>query len=113
MKFSEFSNDTKLDEVLPAVGAALGAGARAVGSAVTKGAQAVGSALSKGAQAVATNAATTLASGQAVTSDPAAQAKMLAQQAIDRANKKKEIQDQIKNKQKELADLQKELALIK
>ena len=57
--------------------------------------------------------ATTLSPGQAVTADPAAQAKMLAQQAIDRANKKKEIQEQIKQKQKELADLQKQLALIK
>lgn len=51
--------------------------------------------------------------GQAVTADPAAQAKMMAQQAIDRANKKKEIQDQISQKQKELADLQKQLALVK
>ncbi len=56
---------------------------------------------------------TTLAPTQSVQADPAAQSKMLAQQAIDRANKKKEIQDQIKNKQKELADLQKQLALIK
>lgn len=57
--------------------------------------------------------ATTLTPGQPVASDPAAQAKMMAQQAVDRANKKKEIQDQIRMKQKELADLQKQLALIR
>lgn len=47
------------------------------------------------------------------TQDPAAQAKMMAQQALDRANKKKDIQLQISAKQKEIADLQKQLATIK
>lgn len=54
--------------------------------------------------------ATTMSPGQQVSTDPAAQAKMMAQQALDRQNKKKEIQDQIKQKQQELTDLQKQLA---
>jgi hypothetical protein len=41
------------------------------------------------------------------------QQKMMAQQALDRANKKKEIQDQIKQTQEQLAELQKQLAMIK
>ena len=49
----------------------------------------------------------------AATGDPQAQAKMLAQQALDRSNRKKEIQDAIKQKQQELADLQKQLVMIK
>lgn len=57
--------------------------------------------------------ATTLAPGQTIQADPQAQAKMIAQQALDRANKKKEIQELIKNKQEELSDLQKQLASIK
>lgn len=47
---------------------------------------------------------------QQINQDPQAQQKMMAQQALDRANKKKEIQDQIKQKQQELTDLQKQLA---
>ena len=46
-------------------------------------------------------------------SDPATQQKMLAQQALDRQNQKKAIQDQIKQKQEELADLNKQLAAIR
>jgi hypothetical protein len=57
--------------------------------------------------------ATTMAPGQQVTQDPAAQAKMQAQQALDRANRKKQIQDQIAQTQKQLQDLQKQLASIK
>jgi hypothetical protein len=45
--------------------------------------------------------------------DPATQQKMLAQQALDRANQKKQIQDAIKQKQEELADLNKQLAAIR
>ena len=45
--------------------------------------------------------------------DPQAQAKMMAQMALDKQNRKKSIQDQIKMKQKELQDLQKQLATIK
>ena len=50
---------------------------------------------------------------QNVATDPQAQAKMMAQQAVDLQKRKKEIQDQIKAKQQELMDLQKELASIK
>lgn len=49
---------------------------------------------------------------QQVAQDPQAQQKMMAQQALDRQNKKKEIQDQIKQKQQELTDLQKQLAQL-
>jgi hypothetical protein len=58
-------------------------------------------------------ATTTVAPGQQIAQDPATQAKMMAQQALDRANKKKEIQDAIRQKQAELSDLQKQLAAIK
>lgn len=54
------------------------------------------------------------------TGDPQAAAKMQAQQALDRAKQKKQLQDAIKQKQlditnaqKELADMQKQLATIK
>ena len=57
--------------------------------------------------------ATTMSPNQQVQQDPAAQAKMMAQQALDRANRKKQIQDQIKQTQEQLAALQKELATIK
>ena len=57
--------------------------------------------------------ATTMAPGQQVAQDPAAQAKMQAQQAVDRMNQKKQIQDAIKQKQQELQDLQKQLAQIR
>jgi hypothetical protein len=56
---------------------------------------------------------TTMAPGQQVQQDPAAQAKMAAQQALDRQNRKKQIQDQIKQTQQQLQDLQKQLAAIK
>lgn len=54
-----------------------------------------------------------MAPGQQISQDPQAQQKMMAQQALDRANQKKELQDAIKQKQQELADLQKQLAQIK
>lgn len=63
--------------------------------------------------AVPTPGATTLAPTQQVGQDPAAQAKMQAQQALDRQNRKKQIQDQIKQTQAQLADLQKQLATIR
>jgi hypothetical protein len=47
------------------------------------------------------------------TQDPQAAAKMQAQQALDRANQKKEIQAQITATQKQLQELQKQLAAIK
>jgi hypothetical protein len=49
----------------------------------------------------------------AATGDPQAQAKMQAQQVIDRANQKKQLQDQIVQTQKQLQDLQKQLAQIR
>ncbi len=66
-----------------------------------------------GAAPGATPGTTTLAPGQSMSQDPQAQQKMMAQQALDRANQKKELQDAIKQKQQELADLQKQLAQIK
>lgn len=57
--------------------------------------------------------ATILAPGQQIAQDPTAQAKMAAQQAVDRQNRKKQIQDQIVQTQKQLQDLQKQLALVK
>ena len=48
----------------------------------------------------------------AVQQDPQAAAKMQAQQALDRANQKKQIQDQIKQTQAQLVNLQKQLAGI-
>lgn len=66
-----------------------------------------------GAAPSTTSGSTTLAPGQQISQDPQAQQKMLAQQVLDRANRKKQIQDSIKQKQQELADLQKELATIK
>jgi len=65
------------------------------------------------AMAAPATGSTTLAPGQQVSQDPAAQAKMAAQQALDRANRKKQIQDQITQTQKQLQDLQKQLAQIK
>ena len=63
--------------------------------------------------APAAGGATTLAPGQQVANDPAAQAKMMAQQALDKANQRKQLQDQIKQTQAQLVDLQKQLAAIK
>jgi hypothetical protein len=83
MKLNEFSQDFKLSELLPATG---------------------------GAPAPASPAAVANTAAQQVQQDPQAQAKMMAQQALDRQNKKKEIQDQIRAKQAELQDLQKQLA---
>jgi len=45
--------------------------------------------------------------------DPQAAAKMQAQQALDRANRKKQIQDEIKQTQTHLQELQKELATLR
>ena len=66
-----------------------------------------------GAVPVTSAGTTTLAPTQQVQQDPAAQAKMMAQQALDRQNRKKSIQDQIKQTQEQLAALQKELATIR
>jgi hypothetical protein len=60
-----------------------------------------------------TAGSTTMAQNQQISQDPAAQVKMMAQQAKDRADKKKQLQDQITQTQKQLQDLQKQLAAIK
>ena len=52
-------------------------------------------------------------SALAATGDPQAQAKMQAQQVMDRANQKKQLQDQIVQTQKQLQDLQKQLAQLR
>ena len=101
MKLSDLKeNDRQLDELLPALGAvggAIGGAAKAVGGALSKGASAVGT--------VAKNVASGLAGGQM---DPA-QAAMAAK---ERNDQKKQIQDAIKQKQQELADLQKQLTQL-
>lgn len=60
-----------------------------------------------------TPGATTLTPTQQVGQDPAAQAKMQAQQALDRQNRKKQIQDEISQTQKHLQQLQKDLAALR
>ena len=52
------------------------------------------------------------AGAAAATQDPMANAKMQAQQALDRQAQKKQIQDQIKQTQEQLMDLQKQLAKL-
>ena len=84
MKLSEFYLDKELTDALPPAG---------MGAAPTPAPPAV--------------------PGQAPTTDPQAQAKMMAQQALDMQNRKKELQDTIKAKQQEIMDLQKQLASIK
>lgn len=73
-----------------------------------------------GAPPVPAAGAQTLKPGQPITQDPASQAKMMAQQALDKQNQKKQVQDQIKGKQEEivnaqkaLQELQKQLATIR
>lgn len=66
-------------------------------------------------------AATTTGTGVAgATQDPQAQAKMAAQQALDRVHQKQQLQQQVKDKQaeiqqaqKDLQELQKQLASIR
>jgi hypothetical protein len=84
MRLSEFTLDKRLVDALPPPGAG-----------------------------AATPPPTVPGQTQNVATDPQAQAKMMAQQAVDLQNRKKELQDQIKAKQQELMDLQKELASIK
>ena len=95
MKLSDLKeNDRQIDELLPALGA--------VGSAAAGAAKAVGSAIGGAAKTAATGLA---AQGQM---DPA-QAAMAAK---DRNEQKKQIQDAIKQKQQEIADLQKQLTQL-
>jgi hypothetical protein len=97
MRFSSISNEadfSRLRELAPTMGAAPVPGAAPAAAFSAPSAQ----------------AATGVAQA---TQDPQANAKMQAQQALDRANRKKEIQTQIAATQKQLQDLQKQLATIK
>ena len=113
-------HDQQLDEILPAIGAAVGGAvrgagtlAKGVGSAVTKGVnvigqgvKAVGNLASQGAKAVGQAAQASGLAGGGM--DPA----QAAAAAKDRQDQKKQVQDAIKAKQQELADLQKQLVQI-
>ena len=140
MRLNEIaSNDKQLDEILPilpalgavaggvARGAAMAGGAalravpaiaRGVGSAVSQGAKAVSNVASQGAKAVGNvvskganvagqiGRAANLGGLEGGATDPAAQAQQVAVA-------KKEVQDQIKQKQAELQALQQQLTQIK
>lgn len=116
MKLSDLKeNDEQLDEILPAIGAAVGGiarGAAAVGGAALRGgaalAKGVGSAVTQGAKAIG-QAAGQAASGLAGGGMDPAQAAMAKK---EHDAQKKEIQDAIKQKQQELTDLQKQLAQL-
>jgi uncharacterized protein HemX len=108
MRFSEI-NETRIDELLPAVGAAIGGAANAVGGALARGAA---SAVGGMAKSVAPSAGGAQGTQQATSGQPPrgldpAQAAMAAK---EQQEKKKELQDAIKSKQAELQDLQKQLA---
>ena len=98
MKITEFTRDRQVIE-LGAAGAVAGAMASAV-----KGAAGGGAALGAPAQAP------TMGGGA---QDPQQLQKMAAASAMQMAERKKQIQDDIKAKQQEIQDLQKELATIK
>ena len=119
MKITEFTRDRQVIELgaLGAIGGAIGGAAKAAGSAIAGGAKAVGGAMAGGAKAVggalgqaAQAAAGTLGGGA---QDPQQLQKMAAASAMQMAERKKQIQDDIKAKQQEIQDLQKELATIK
>jgi hypothetical protein len=99
MKITEFTRDRQVIE-LGAPGAVAGAMANAVqgaagGSAPAPGAAAPAPTMGGGAQ------------------DPQQLQKMAAASAVQMAERKKQIQDDIKAKQQEIQDLQKELATLK
>jgi hypothetical protein len=98
MKITEFTRDRQVIE-LGAAGAVAGAMAGAVKGAAVGGA-------APGAAAPAP----TMGGGA---QDPQQLQKMAAASAMQMAERKKQIQDDIKAKQQEIQDLQKELATIK
>jgi hypothetical protein len=100
MKITEFTRDRQVIE-LGAPGAVAGAMAGAVQGAAGGGAPAA-----PGAPAPAP----TMGGGA---QDPQQLQKMAAASAMQMAERKKQIQDDIKAKQQEIQDLQKELATIK
>jgi hypothetical protein len=103
MKITEFTRDRQVIE-LGAPGAVAGAMASAVQGAAGGGAPAAPAA--PGAPAPAP----TMGGGA---QDPQQLQKMAAASAVQMAERKKQIQDDIKAKQQEIQDLQKELATIK
>lgn len=123
MKLSEIKgNDDQLDEILPvigAVGAGLARGAAAAGGMLARGAAKVGSMAAQGIAKGATKAAGALGNlaakgagnlaakaGAGNVADPA----QLAQQKAEVDGQKKELQQAIQLKQKEILDLQKQMA---
>jgi hypothetical protein len=97
MKITEFTRDRQVIE-LGAPGAVAGAMASAVqgaGAPAAPGAAAPAPTMGGGAQ------------------DPQQLQKMAAASAVQMAERKKQIQDDIKAKQQEIQDLQKELATLK
>lgn len=111
MRLSEVLVETQLDELLPAVGAAIGGAAKAVGGALARGAASTVGGMAK---SVAPTAGGAQATQQATSGQPPggldpAQAAMAAK---EQQEKKKELQDAIKTKQAELQDLQKQLAQL-
>jgi hypothetical protein len=101
MKITEFTRDRQVIE-LGAPGAVAGAMASAVKGAAGGG----GAPAAPGAPAPAP----TMGGGA---QDPQQLQKMAAASAMQMAERKKQIQDDIKAKQQEIQDLQKELATIK
>ena len=99
MKITEFTRDRQVIE-LGAPGAVAGAMASAVQGAAGGGAAAPG----------APAPAPTMGGGA---QDPQQLQKMAAASAVQMAERKKQIQDDIKAKQQEIQDLQKELATLK
>jgi hypothetical protein len=100
MKITEFTRDRQVIEL-----GEPGAVAGAMSSAV-QGAAGGGNAPAPGAPAPAP----TMGGGA---QDPQQLQKMAAASAVQMAERKKQIQDDIKNKQQEIQDLQKELATLK
>jgi len=105
MKITEFTRDRQVIELgaLGAIGGAIGGAAKTAGSSIAGGVKTAGSALGQAA------AGTMSGTPQ----DPQAAAKMAAANAVQMAERKKQIQDDIKAKQQEIQNLQKELATIK
>jgi hypothetical protein len=103
MKLSDLKeHDDQLDEVLPAVGAAVGGMARGAAVVGSTAAKAIGGAVKSVAGQVG-QAVSGLAGGGM---DPA----QAAQAAKDRQSQKQELQKQIQMTQQQLTDLRKKLA---
>ena len=95
MKITEFTRDRQVIELGAVAGAMASAVKGAAGSGAAPGAPAPAPTMGGGAQ------------------DPQQLQKMAAASAMQMAERKKQIQDDIKAKQQEIQDLQKELATIK